>query len=94
MDLEIVNGKRCIALDESVKGAFLVTFGDTDHDGESGVRAVAFVDIPFDGDDLVKPIIDTGELESVPAKFVGSRVGSALKFLGSLADGLIDLVKK
>lgn len=90
--LEMINGKRCLVLDEKVTGAFLVTYGDTDDDGKNGLRAVALVDIPFDGDDLPDPVIDTGEIEDIPARLLGSRIASSLDFLSSAAEGLTKIV--
>lgn len=92
--IEMIDGKRCIVLDDKVTGAFLVTYGDTDGDGENGLRAVALVDIPFDGDDIPDPVIDTGEIEGIPARILGSRLGESLEFLAGAAKGLVSLVKK
>ncbi len=87
--METINGKRCLVLDENVTGAFVVTYGDTDEDGNQGVRAQAFVDIPFDGDDLPDPVFDSGEIEDIPMMKLPGRVGEALNWLAGIAEGAV-----
>ena len=92
--LEKINDKRCLVLDENVKGAFIVTFGDTDSDGKLGLRAVALVDIPFDGDYLPDPVFDTGEIEDIPLELLPKRVGEALGWLSNISEGVLGFAKR
>ena len=92
--LQKIDGKRCLVLDDKVKGAFLVTFGDTDRDGKVGLRAVALVDIPFDGDDLPDPVFDSGEVEDIPFDILPERVSDALGWLGAISEGVLGFAKK
>ncbi len=94
MITRLKNGQRAIILDDKVKAAFLTTVGDTDHDGKDGVRAIALVDIPFDGDDFPKPVFDSGEqLEDADTATLARSVGQALTYLGGIADGALRFLK-
>jgi hypothetical protein len=92
--LEKHNGKLCLVLDEKVRGCFVVTYGDTDDDGENGIRARGFVDIPFDGDDLPDAVFDSGEIEQIPSALLPERVGDALKWLSNISAGAMNFAKK
>jgi hypothetical protein len=92
--LEKHDGKLCLILDEKVRGCFVVTYGDTDNDGENGIRARGFVDIPFDGDDLPDPVFDSGEIEQIPTALLPERIGEALKWLGGVSEGVMNFAKK
>ncbi len=91
--LKMIDGKRHIVLDEKIKGAFLVTYGDTNDNDKNGLRARAFVDIPFDGDDLPDPVFDSGEVENIPTQMLPESVGEALTWLSGISEGVLGFAK-
>lgn len=54
-----------VDIGDRVTGAILVTWGDTDKDGEKGMRARIWLDVPFDGTSVPKAVVDTGEMEQI-----------------------------
>jgi len=67
-------------LDSKVDGAILITVGDTDGDGQKGVRAYVFGDIPFDGEDKPVGLLSSPEFEPADAGSLLGQIKNATKW--------------
>ena len=79
------DGRKALILDDKIEAAFILTVGDTDNDGEIGIRCVGAVDIPFDGSDIPKTFFDSKETEKLPKAGVPAAVQKRLQQLATVA---------
>jgi hypothetical protein len=82
MIVKLDDGRTAVVLDERVKAAALVTFGDTDSNKKQGIRAIAFADVPFDGEGSPRALLDTGEV-SLPPEEALARLEGLMGWLAS-----------
>lgn len=83
-----------VKLDSKVKGAILITVGDTDKDGKIGTKVKIFGDIPLDGTSEPKMLVDLPEWEPVDVNDLPNALNDVMKFAGPIISGLMGFLKK
>ncbi len=83
-----------IKLDDNVEGAVLITYGDTDGDGKKGISVRMYADVPFDGSEACKPVLELPEMERVPDVDVPDKIGDVIKLMSPVARGVLSLKAK
>jgi hypothetical protein len=83
-----------IKLGNKVKGAILITVGDTDGDGKIGAKVRIYADIPLDGSSAPKQVVELPEWEPVDSSELPKALGDMMKWAGPIVGGFVGFLQK
>ena len=82
-----------VEMEPGVVGAILIKVGDRDGDGEYGISAQVFGDIPWDSEDSAVPLLDLPEVEFVSEDDLAGALSKILGLTGSILGNVLKLVR-